>query len=381
MMAALMLLSGAAAWPQPQASFPSECSEGSVATGRTTHLLSGDWDFVFLQNYNVSTTTTLQGVVYNRTQTVPGAWDAAWGTGLQYTRGVGVYRAQVTTSAVGGPLALHFAACSLFCRVYVDGELRHNHTLGGFTPFSVEVPPSSKRTREIVVLASNVFSDDFTPTQYQNYDFYQYGGLLRPVCLHELPPKGPSLERVEVKPLANSASKPSGDVNITVALRGAAEARAAGDGGSVTLEFEWDCVTRECGTGFKGTFPVVNGKIFIPASVPNPRIWQPVANSPSTPRLDLHNLTVRILMASGEPSDALTVRFGLRIVSTSGRNILLNGAPLKLKGFNRHDMYPQLGPSLPLERYQADLDEVHKLNANFIRGCRTPRGTPNQQSR
>ena len=104
--------------------------------------------------------------------------------------------------------------------------------------------------------------------------------------------------------------------------------------------------------------------------MPNPRIWQPIANPTSTPRLALHNLTVRLLSSSGEPSDGLTVRFGLRIVATSGRDILLNGAPLKLKGFNRHDMYPQLGPSLPLARYEADLDEVQKLHGNFIRGCR-----------
>ena len=191
-------------WPQPQASFPSECSEGAVATGRRAHLLSGDWDFVYLQDYNVSTTTSLKGVVYNRTQAVPGAWDAAWGTGLQYTRGVGVYRAQVTTSSTGGPLALHFAACSLFCRVYVDGVLRHNHTLGGFTPFWVAVPPSSERTREIVVLASNVFSDDFTPTQYVNYDFYRKPGgartndVRRPrICTpHDCTPHDPAMHRV-----------------------------------------------------------------------------------------------------------------------------------------------------------------------------------------
>ena len=36
--------------------------------------------------------------------------------------------------------------------------------------------------------------------------------------------------------------------------------------------------------------------------------------------------------------------------------MLLNGKPLKLRGVNRHDLYPQLGPTLPLSRYVADLD-------------------------
>lgn len=36
--------------------------------------------------------------------------------------------------------------------------------------------------------------------------------------------------------------------------------------------------------------------------------------------------------------DCIRVRFGLRVVETRGTEILLNGAPLKLLGFNRHDL-------------------------------------------
>jgi beta-glucuronidase len=67
------------------------------------------------------------------------------------------------------------------------------------------------------------------------------------------------------------------------------------------------------------------------------------------------------------------VRFGLRVVSTSGREIRLNGEPVKLRGFNRHDMYPNLGPSLPLSQYVADLTQLQlDLHANFIRGSHYP---------
>ena len=31
----------------------------------------------------------------------------------------------------------------------------------------------------------------------------------------------------------------------------------------------------------------------------------------------------------------------LRVVKAQGREILVNGKPTKLRGFNRHDMYPQ----------------------------------------
>ena len=36
--------------------------------------------------------------------------------------------------------------------------------------------------------------------------------------------------------------------------------------------------------------------------------------------------------------DCVVVRFGLRVVEAQGNDILLNGVPLKLLGFNRHDL-------------------------------------------
>ena len=110
--------------------------------------------------------------------------------------------------------------------------------------------------------------------------------------------------------------------------------------------------------------------------MPRPRIWQPPTNPAATPRLPLHTLTVRLSSpgsTAGVAPDGITVRFGLRTVRASGRAILLNGEPIKLKGFNRHDMYPQLGPSLPTSRYEADLDALQLgLHANFIRGSHYP---------
>ena len=117
----VVLLAEAAAWPLEQPAFPAACSTGAVSPTRTVHLLTGDWDFSFLNatDYNVSTTTSLEGISFDRKQAVPAAWDAAWGTGLQYTRGVGAYRASVPVTP-SRDLALHFAACSMFCRVYVS---------------------------------------------------------------------------------------------------------------------------------------------------------------------------------------------------------------------------------------------------------------------
>jgi len=63
----------------------------------------------------------------------------------------------------------------------------------------------------------------------------------------------------------------------------------------------------------------------------------------------------------------------LRIVAAAGRQILVNGKAVKLHGYNRHDLYPQVGPSMTTEMYDADLELIQtKLNSNFIRGSHYP---------
>ena len=44
---------------------------------------------------------------FNSTQQVPSAWDAAYGTGLQYSRGTGFYRKTLTIDS-GHPAMLNF---------------------------------------------------------------------------------------------------------------------------------------------------------------------------------------------------------------------------------------------------------------------------------
>jgi len=343
--------------------------------------LTGSWDFDFLNytDYNASDPLDLSKVAFRAQQHVPAAWDSEWGTGLQYSRGAGVYRATLPIGADNRAL-LHFEACSLFCRVYIDGALVHTSSLGGFTPFWVEVPPSegatAAGTRTVVVMASNVFDPVLTPTQYVNYDFYQYGGLLREVTLHVLPAAVlTSIERVTVTPLAMpmSPAVPSAKVDVVVTLRGG---RAAG--GSVVLGLCWDIGPTAPPCADARQYTATDGAVTLRGvAVPDAKVWDPTDKAPA-----LHTLTVT-LHGSGSVAatvaaptavlDSCQVRFGIRIVSRSGRHILVNGRRVKLHGYNRHDMYPQVGPAISSSLYDADLTLLQgPLNGNFIRGSHYP---------
>ena len=148
----------------------------------------------------------------------------------------------------------------------------------------------------------------------------------------------PSLQRLRVDPLSVGGA-PSGEVNVTVALRGAEGMVVLGI--CFDLPFDAQCP-------HASQYPLVGGVVSLHVAVPQWKTW-----SPAHP--NLHTLTA-VLHSAGVVVDSIQVRFGLRTVSTSGRHILVNGAPIKLRGFNRHDMYPQLGPSLPNHIYDSDLD-------------------------
>eukprot|EP01043_Picozoa_sp_COSAG02_P020869 COSAG02_NODE_1041_length_15034_cov_96.398326_9_plen_223_part_00 len=180
----------------------------------------------------------------------------------------------------------------------------------------------------------------------------RYGGLIREVTLHVLPKDGPSIERVSVNPLAKSTGEPNGQVNVTVALREPIPSK------SVALMLCWDLPASSppCASDAKQYTPA-SGLVTIPdLAVPKWGAWSPADAKPK-----LHLLTV-FVHSDGDTSgatasiiDGIQVRFGLRTVRASGRHILINGKPTKLHGYNRHDMYPQLGPSLTDEIYDSDI--------------------------
>eukprot|EP01052_Picozoa_sp_SAG31_P040629 SAG31_NODE_5931_length_2252_cov_1.575012_1_plen_297_part_10 len=209
---------------------------------RTVYSLSGEWAFEFVNHtaYNATDSGIPPSVKFGKTLQVPSAWDSAWGTGLQYSRGAGFYKATLPIPA-GRPARLHFEACSIFCRVYVDNKVVAANTLGGFTPFWVDIPPTpSTSSRELVVMASNVFealkndSTSLTPTQAEYYDFYQYGGIIREATLHVLPSSGTALAHVAVTPLGAKNLKdatavvPSGKVDLNVTVLNAATGATVG---------------------------------------------------------------------------------------------------------------------------------------------------------
>ncbi|KAL1520238.1 hypothetical protein AB1Y20_023708 [Prymnesium parvum] len=308
---------------------------------RPTTALTGEWRFGFDAAFgDVTAPLDPRAIATPFTAHVPSAFDVA-SPGERGRRGTAFYRTTL-------PLPphhrgrLHFAACAFYCRVFLDSLELGDHRAGGYVPFWLDVPPAAAAARELLVLADNRFNASTAPT-HTGGDFYMYGGLTRAVTLHDLgaPSRGAYFDFVGAAPINASA------VRLRVALRAARALERVGvafDGGRAPT-----------------SFVVAHGRGELELAVPCAQLW-----SVGAPRL--HTLTATL-----HNGDAVTVRFGLRVLSVDeGGGIRLNGAPLQLKGVNRHTMSPASGSALTLAEVRRDVALLVELGANYVRGAHYP---------
>ena len=295
-------------------------------------LLDGFWDFAFIderENLNDS-----EPIIFSDRLPVPGCFDTE--PGYRLRRGIGIYRTFVSLT---GELTLTLEGIGPRGKVYWDGQLIGKCEL----PFSEEklhfnAGPTPKH--ELRILIDNR-ADDSPESLFPGfYDFYRHGGIYRSVSICETP----FFDIAHVKVLPQCLEK--GTVEITVELSGDFPAESG-------IQFCFD----------NGEHPlskkIINGRGSWLLPIPNCRLW-----SPEHP--NLHGLKVSV---SGMEKQ---VTFGMRTIEARSGQLYLNGAPLKLVGYNRHDCHPDFGYAMPEALVRRDLEMIRKQGCNFIRGCHYP---------
>jgi len=410
---AIRAVGPAARWPNEPPAYP-------LYPGRAVHVLNGTWDFVFLGDVPLAPVVP-QVSVWQKV-TVPDAFDlrpdrprcgecwpsdgddesrchrccdralghqgdlACWDVELRleqravplpsepptferccgedplrWSRGVGAYRVEVETPS-GVASVLHLAGCALRCLIAVDGRFVADHS--GLSPFTIDVPPSgdlpgagsvgmASVRRTLLVLADNRFDRRTHPVHQPHYDWYQAGGLLRTAQFHVFAGAEPVyIMGVDVFPRSFY------EVHAIVRSSPAAAGRS-------DLSYRWRFDDNEepsscrVWAGWGELDPIMG---LLDVEVPHARIW-----SPQSPHL--HRLKIALLErgVGSRLLDCVEVRFGLRIVEARGREIHINREPVKLFGFNRHDMTDT--PVLSYDDIVRDVELLKAAGANFVRGA------------
>jgi len=79
--------------------------------------------------------------------------------------------------------------------------------------------------------------------------------------------------------------------------------------------------------------------------------------------------TVLTLNDGNETTEILSSKTGIRKIEIKGRIFMVNGTPIKLKGVNRHEHWPEVGHAITEAQMIRDLEVIKQGNCNHVRTC------------
>jgi beta-glucuronidase len=277
---------------------------------------------------------------------VPGCWESSLAR-VNY-RGQAVLRRTFTTCRTG-PIRLAFAGVSHTARVSVDGcEVGGHHD--AFTGFAIDLPQLGAGEHELLVHVSNEHGRG--SSLHVPNDYYDYGGITRPVELHVLA-RPAFILRVDLTPVMRAG-----------VWQAVGEA-ILGNCGENPVACDLRVAVGDA--DYTSTVVIPPGGCRVPIQL------SPGAVMPWTPRTPhLAWIEARLADADGVFDDWRD-RMGFRTIACEGERLVLNDdQPLVLLGFNRHEDHGEFGNALPVSAMRRDLELLRDLNANCIRGSHYP---------
>lgn len=253
----------------------------------------------------------------------------------------------------GREILLRFGAATHRASVYVNGILITEHE-GGFLPFSAKVTTVVRYDsyNKVVVKVNNELTCTNLPCgetitlpngkkmSKPYFDFFNYAGLQRSVYLLALP--GESIVDFD---LDYAIHGKNAEVSYQIRTNGEHAVQLA------LFDAKGHCVAQKDGK---------EGVLY----VENARLWQ--VRNPY-----LYRLRIRI-MDGEELIDEYEQEIGIRTVKVEGTDILINGEPVYLKGFGKHEDSDIVGRGFSIGIMKRDFELMKWIGANSFRTSHYP---------
>jgi beta-glucuronidase len=269
---------------------------------------------------------------------VPGDWNTQRESLLFYEGSVWYKRSFDYAKSPKNRLFLHFGACNYLASVYLNGEELGEHE-GGFTPFDFEITNRVKAHDNFLVLRiNNTRGKNQVPTV--NTDWWNYGGITRPVTLVEVPETFVQDYSVQLE------KGPTRQIKGWVQLNGPHAQQ------TVRIRIAEAGINKTVQTDSQG-----RAEFSLSADL---TLW-----SPENPKL----YSVEI----ASETDQVVDRIGFRSVEVHGTDILLNGKPVFLRGISIHEEAPtRPGRAWSDDDARTLLTWAKELGCNFVRLAHYP---------
>ena len=293
----------------------------------------------FFENKKFSTSELIE---YNfetsPTMDIPTDWNSAdksffFYEGTMWFKKDFMYKKSAKTKGI-----LYFGAVNYDAKVYVNGKLVGHH-VGGYTPFNFDVTDELVDGNNFVVVkVDNKRHKDNVPTV--NMDWWNYGGITRDVVLSQVPET--YIEDYLVQLDKSKKGIISGWIKLNDAVANT----------SISVQIPELKIKQNIVTDAKGM-------AFFSVKA-NPVLW-----TPESPKL------YKVIVNKADEN--INDQIGFRTITTRGKEILLNGKKVFLRGISIHEEAPfRSGRAWSKEDAVTLLTWAKELGCNYVRLAHYP---------
>ena len=321
--------------------------------------LSGVWEFKVDSNHIGEKENWYLGLNQSKPIAVPASWNDQYDELRDYM-GFAWYEKNtfIPKSWKGQKVYVRFGSANYAAKVWLNGKLLGAHE-GGHLPFTFDISDivNWDASNKIVVQVENILKPERVPPgnvttegHFKNYpagnfDFFPDCGLERPVWVYAVP-----TNHISDIVITNQLESSFATVNIKIKKEGAVKnGKVVINGNNNTYEKEFS---------FQGEEASVQLKI------DNPHLWD--INDPF-----LYEVTVNLLNGK-EIADNYQSKIGIRNIAVNKSQLLLNGKPIVLKGFGKHEDFPVLGKGTSEPVIVKDFSLLKWIGANSFRTSHYP---------
>ena len=338
---------------------------GNVLNRQTTSL-NGKWHYIidvqeegyydyrmnptrwgFFQNAKPQKPEDLIEYDFDRaaTMNIPGDWNTQDERLFFYEGTVWFKTSFLFKKADGQRTLLYFGATNYDTHVYLNGQHVMHH-VGGFTPFNADVTDQLKDGENtVIVKVDNKRRAENVPTQI--FDWWNYGGITRDVMLVSVPTT--YIENYKLALSKETVKKGVRTINFKLNLN----QKEAGH--QVTLSIPELKVKKLLTTDAEGCISTsvdVKQKLLQLWTPENPKLYQ-----------------VELVLDDNTLRDEI----GFRTIETRGKQLLLNGQPIFLRGVSIHEEAPNGGGRANgTETAHTLLTWAKDLGCNYVRLAHYP---------
>jgi beta-glucuronidase len=321
---------------------------------RQMYDLSGFWDFRVDKNDEGIESNWKDGLVNAIPIAVPASWNDQFADNRDFL-GPAWYQTKFNLpwNWSDKKLYIRFGSINYIADIWLNGK-KIGHHEGGHLAFEYDITSLIKDIDNLLTIRvdGRLSKEHVPPGNLRliypptNYDFFPFCGIHRPVILYALPHRA-----IKDLNIFTSIDNQYGFIEVEVILFDILEAT-----GDISIDQDAIQISED--------FAIKNGKGKVKIKIDQAQFWGP--NDPH-----LYELTIRI-KKENQVYDSYTIPVGIRTIEVKGDQLLLNGKPIFLTGFGRHEDFPIVGRGYTPAVIIKDFSLMRWIGANSFRTSHYP---------